>query len=277
MKAFFENKTYEDGVRINVWQGSDLSFLAHWHREIELVYVCEGEIRMGVNNTERLLCKGDYCIVDSSDIHFYDSQDLHSTVIIIIFDPSILGVRDFRMGMQRFLNPFIEHAALKNIETDLPKKIRNLFSSIVEEYEKRSPYFEMYIKCKLLEIWTLSLRHFPTVSSTSDEKPSPLPFIKAIKSSINYLENNYAAPITLEDLAGHVNLSPYYFSRLFKRISGMNFKEYLDTIRIEKAEAMIKDHAGSISQIALDCGFNSLRTFNRVFKSVKGYPPSKAR
>lgn len=277
MKAFFENKTYEDGIRVNVWHGSNMNYLAHWHRETELVFVCEGEIRIGINNAEQVLGKGDFCIVGSSDIHFYDSKDMHSSIIIVIFDPAFLGFRDICLGMQHFLNPFIECSSLSNIEAGLSEKIRNLFIVIAEEYDKRAPYYEMYIKSKLLEIWTLSLRHFPTTSVGINEKPSPLPYIKAIKSSIEFLENNYENPITLEDLASNVNLSSYYFSRLFKKMSGMNFKEYLDTIRIDKAENMIKDHAGTISLIALDCGFNSIRTFNRVFKSIKGYPPSKAR
>lgn len=277
MKAFFENRTYEDGFRVDVWHGRDMHFLAHWHRELELVFVCEGEIRIGINHEIKIMKKGDLCIIDSSDIHFYDSKDLHSYIIIVIFNPAFIGFRAAGLSHQHFLNPYIEHSFLKSIEPGFPEKIRDLFISITREYDNESPYYDMYIKSNLLALWTLFHRHFPTIPANIDKRPDHLPYVKAIKASISFLENNYSNPVTLESLSGHVNLSPFYFSRLFKKISGMNFKEYLDNLRVEKAENMIKDRSGTISQIALDCGFNSIRTFNRVFKAVKGYPPSKAR
>ena len=95
-----------------------------------------------------------------------------------------------------------------------------------------------------------------------------------MRESIRYLESNYMNSITLEDAARNVNLSSYYFSRLFKKISGMNFKQYLNSIRVEKAESKIKNTGMPITDIALECGFNSIRTFNRVFKSARGCAPS---
>lgn len=277
MKAFFENKIFEYEYPLHVLYGDNFSYLAHWHREVELVYVCEGRIRIGVNNTDQILEKGDFCIVGSSDIHFYDSKDMYSSIILIVFDPAFLGSENVSFGMRHFENPFINFSSFQVPDAKISEKIRDLFNEIIEEYTRKAPFYEMYIKGKLLELWTLFLRHFPSTSPDTNDKVALLPYIQTIKSSIQFLEEHYAEPITLKDMAANVNLSPYYFSRLFKKVSGTNFKEYLDTLRIDKAESMIKNRMGAIAQIAMNCGFNSIRTFNRTFKEIKGYPPSKVR
>jgi len=69
----------------------------------------------------------------------------------------------------------------------------------------------------------------------------------------------------------------FYFSRIFKDISGMNYKTYLNLVRFNKAEIMIKTSNKPITDIAFECGFTSIRTFNRVYKGIKGDIPSNGR
>lgn len=71
----------------------------------------------------------------------------------------------------------------------------------------------------------------------------------------------------------YMNMSEAYFSRFFKRISGMTFSMYLNHIRVNRAIDLIKNTDLSMTEIAMNCGFETIRNFNRVFRQITGYAP----
>ncbi len=86
-----------------------------------------------------------------------------------------------------------------------------------------------------------------------------------MQNALQYLESNYSDEISLESMAKRIGLSEYYFSRLFKETTGMNFGVYLSYLRIQNAKRDIGFTDKSIIDIAYECGFKSIRTFNRNF------------
>ena len=70
-----------------------------------------------------------------------------------------------------------------------------------------------------------------------------------------------------------MNMSEAYFSRFFKRVSGMTFSMYLNHIRVNKALDLLRDRNMTMTEIAMHCGFDTIRNFNRVFKQITGYAP----
>lgn len=89
-----------------------------------------------------------------------------------------------------------------------------------------------------------------------------------------YIEKNYMNDITLKTVASQFNISYYYFSRIFSNTFNMTFKQYLDNIRINAAESLLQDKNIPITEIAYNCGFTSIRTFNRTYKRIKGHSPT---
>jgi AraC-like DNA-binding protein len=69
----------------------------------------------------------------------------------------------------------------------------------------------------------------------------------------------------------------YHFTRFFKDTTGMTFWQYLNNYKVSKAVNLLINTSDSISEIAFNSGFNSIKTFNRVFKQVKGCSPSEFR
>ena len=94
---------------------------------------------------------------------------------------------------------------------------------------------------------------------------------------LDYLESHFMYDLTPRDAASHVSLSVFHFSRLFQEAIGMSFKRYLGNLRVGKALVMLKDTDLPVTRIASECGFDSIRTFNRVFQAVKGCTPSSLR
>ena len=100
---------------------------------------------------------------------------------------------------------------------------------------------------------------------------------KAIKDSvlniIKYIENNYQRDISLNEIAEHFHLSPAYFSRYFKQITGSTLIDYINSQRIEKAKALMLDRTKPIREVSQEVGFNNYKTFSRAFKKYTGASP----
>ncbi len=92
-----------------------------------------------------------------------------------------------------------------------------------------------------------------------------------------YLQANYGKEISLDDVSREVNVSPYYFSKLFKEEAGVNFIEYLTGLRIEKAKQLLKDAGKSIKEISAEVGYVDPNYFSRIFKKQTGMTPREYR
>jgi len=100
---------------------------------------------------------------------------------------------------------------------------------------------------------------------------------KIILKARAYIEDNYSRKIGLEDVAEHINLSPHYFSRLFKKHIGINFVEYVNRVRIEKAREYITNMDLSLKEVSEKVGFDNLSYFSSVFLKYTGCLPSSFR
>ncbi len=100
---------------------------------------------------------------------------------------------------------------------------------------------------------------------------------KSIVSAISYINNNYHKQISLSDLAGKVNLSEEYLSRLFKKETGLNILEYINNTRLEKADKLIKTTDFNINEIGFMVGIPNSSYFSNIYKKKYGVSPSKIR
>jgi len=99
-------------------------------------------------------------------------------------------------------------------------------------------------------------------------------FDTRVKGAIRFITDNYAEPISITDAAKVVHLTPNYLGILFKQETGVTFRDYLNTIRLNQAEDMLRAREGSITDIAHKCGFKDVFYFSRLFKKFKGTTPS---
>lgn len=92
-----------------------------------------------------------------------------------------------------------------------------------------------------------------------------------------YIDDHYMEPVTLEDVADHVHLSPYYLSKGFKEFYGVTFIDYLTDVRVRMAKDLMVNSSGSLKEIGFQVGYNDPNYFSRVFKKKTGIPPSAYR
>ena len=96
-----------------------------------------------------------------------------------------------------------------------------------------------------------------------------------VAAAIRFITDHYSEDLNISDLAELSRLNPNYFGILFKKSTGMSFRQFLTAIRLNHAENMLKIGENSIAEIAERCGFSDAYYFSRVYKRNRGIPPSK--
>jgi AraC-like DNA-binding protein len=281
MKAYLEKRSYPSNMPLRIYRHvhSSFSFHAHWHPEIEVVLVREGSVRFGVNREVRTLQQGDIAICCSGDIHFYDSAGMISTMDILVFQPSLIGYHGNWPPDIRFNNSFIIRSMLQDngIHPQLPDQVVDIFDIIYQEIQACEPYHSLFVTSKAMELCAILQRYLPSTYLDSKAENKRISRLKTMQEILQYLELNYAQSITLPEISSHFNMSEFHFCRLFNSMAGTHFKSYLNALRVNAAEEWILSRSDPLTYIAMECGFNNIRTFNRVFKQLKGYTPSSLR
>ena len=126
---------------------------------------------------------------------------------------------------------------------------------------------------KLLDIFAQHLSALSNQIALQEANAEP-PIIHRAK---DFIEKHKSDPISLSEVARALNVSTFYFCKLFKKATGINFTEYLSRVRIEKAKNLLLNPNLRVSEIAYEVGFQSLTHFNRVFLRIVGRSPTAYR
>lgn len=126
---------------------------------------------------------------------------------------------------------------------------------------------------KLLSIFAQHLAMLSNQVFIQQENSEP----PVITKARNYIHEHQTEEISLGQVAKAVNMSSYYFCKMFKKVTGINFTDYVARVRIEKSKNLLLNPNLRVSEIAFEVGFQSLTHFNRVFKKILGQSPTEYR
>ncbi|MEN6324730.1 MAG: AraC family transcriptional regulator [Syntrophomonas sp.] len=130
----------------------------------------------------------------------------------------------------------------------------------------------LMLDCLVIQIAVLLLREFKT---NIRQQPALLPDNEApIALAIEYIQEYFNANITIEDICGEINMSPFHFIRTFKQITGLSPHQYLLKVRISRAQDLLRKRHHSVAEAATLCGFINISHFSSKFKEITGYSPS---
>lgn len=127
-----------------------------------------------------------------------------------------------------------------------------------------------------VKLLTIFAQHLSMVSNqvVVHQKNAEPPVITRAKE---YIQAHEADELSLGEVAKAVNTSSFYFCKLFKKVTGLNFTHYVSRVRVEKAKNLLLNPNLRVSEIAFEVGFQSLTHFNRVFKKIIGQSPTEYR
>ena len=232
------------------------------------------------NKTTETAKAGDYYIVDYNSVHSYVSKDNQKlTVMNFLFYPdfverTLTGYRNF----DDILNTYALKFSYKTLKTSPTGKvfhdedgvIGNIVNEIVNEYKQKNYGYLEYIRCKLVEIFIITMRKVGSISQRSD-------YSEEITSIINYVKSNYSQKIKLGEIAEKYNYSLSSISKKFKRETGQGFAKYLQRIRIEQSCRLLETTDLPINDIGEKVGYDDVKFFRQAFKETLKISPRSFR
>jgi len=153
---------------------------------------------------------------------------------------------------------------------------------VCEDEEKlRKAYFNTRVVPQkrhesVIRLLSIFAQHLSLLSNqlVLQQETSEPPIIRRAKE---YIHKHQADDLSLGQVARAVNTSTFYFCKMFKKYTGINFTDYLSRVRIEKSKNLLLNPNLRVSEIAFEVGFQSLTHFNRVFKKILGQSPTEYR
>lgn len=249
---------------------------AHIHNAVELIYVNEGSYTVTLDDVCYEIIEGDLVLFCSEAVHYIvtGESECNSYYVIKIPPSFFIGMATNDAAVEyamRFAFNRKENKCLWHRDELEKNKMKNVLDELINEYEDEKYASEIAIKLKIMELLLAILR-----DDAFELIPANYQIYRLIYSVMCYIQEKYAEDIDEKELAKGCGMSYSYFSRSFKRITGMTFKNYLNRTRIGKAEQFILQNGGSISEAASACGYNSISYFISVYRAIMGKTPYKS-
>ena len=260
--------------------------IMHKHDFIEIAYVIEGSGIHIVGGKEYKTSIGDLFIINYDIPHGFFPESKNKPAPIVyncvfmpeFLDTSLFASYNFQDITSSFLfnslfpEDFKPSPDLKLTGTEF-SEIGELFSKMYSEYKFMQKGYCDIIRAYLIE---LIIKVFRLWEIKNEKGPAPKN-AELIAKAIEYMKQNLDSDIKLDALALKSFMSKTYFSRLFKETTGINFSDYIQQLRIDKACNLLKSTDMKIIDIAVDSGFNDLKFFYKVFKKITGKTPGDFR
>lgn len=249
----------------------------HHHDYAELSLVVFGEGTETINGRSHSMRRGVMTFLLPHQYHEIRTESMKKVhLFCCMFDMSILLSSPIEMMLMNDLLK-IGQTPPYYCELDEPTTLRMelIMTSIKQEFEHGGYVREIMMKSKLLEALAVMMRVKKSVNpeiplANTSHKPKPW-------NVIQYVHENYNEPLKLNDLAVMLHKSPSSISKWFKQQTGQTFTEYIHVLRVNRAESLLISTGMSITDIALEVGFQSFRTFARAFKQLKKMSPKSYR
>jgi AraC-like DNA-binding protein len=279
MQAWHQKNLLSPDFPFHLAISENLEFPPHWHEEIEVIYSLEGEMQVGLNNEIYTIQPRDIFLIGGGDVHHFISGRKGSRCVIIQFGLAFFDSFSNVISDRRFVRPMLGYSKKLGTEeqTNIHQAMERQILAIMDEYQEKKDGYQMALKARIYDLVVILLRQVPMEPYQPREKSRQISRLKRLEKVFGYVEENYYRNIGLEEIARVANYSPYHFTRFFKESTGINFNDYLNSFRIKKVERLLLDMDLTITEVAYKAGFNSIKTFNRVFKKLKGCSPSEYR
>lgn len=261
----FELVNTSDTIPIKIFMHSINKSDMHWHKEIEILLVLEGSIKVRIGKDQYTLQENDLILLNPNEVHSTMKTDEENTLLALqmqteLFNKYYPGFNEFRFECKSFLHEDQERF----------NEIRHLLARFVWEINKKVPGYEFNIISIISKLGYNLINKFPKEQLEGDTSESVSRDIFRLNSIIEYIKKNLSSKITLKDVAGNEGLSKYYLSHYIKRMLGVSFQEYINLQRLNKSIDLLLSTDKTVTEIAIESGFASIKALNTVMKRNNG-------
>lgn len=245
------DKTPEPFIAVTI--GAD----PHYHTHIELICVVRGKIEVRINDEVRILTEGSVAVAGSLDVHAYKNLTDDAEGWVLIAPTKSMGRFEIFTGGRILKDHFFGGEGYGDIRTLIEIGTRYMGSN------------ELALNGVIDAVLGIAAQNL----SFCDSESAPMEK-DVMREVLLFISENRTEDITLGGLAKRFGYSPNHFSKLFNAHFNVGLKEYLNSVRADRAAELIMSGA-DVNRAAFDSGFDCMRTFYRAFRSRFGQTPQE--
>ena len=254
------------------------SLYNHWHKEMEIICIDKGNGLARLNRETLRLKEGDLLIVNSGVLHGIKSDSRHILYYrSVVFDLSFLAGPAGDLCQEKVISLLMENRAeFTHLITPANENYNNifhLFCEIHKCHKEKPPFYYMKLKGLFYGLLYEMLAGNYIITTDAEQNRNLL----SVKKVLDYISAHYREPLSVKELSGLSNYSEFYFMKLFKQYTGKTAAAYLNDYRLEKAKSLLLHTDASVTDIALDVGFNNTSYFIKKFQEANQLSPHKFR
>ncbi len=261
MKATYEHHSMSNPLLPFIFHTHSKTY-SNWHCNTEFLYCMKGSGKVYLDNEAIEFSQGDTIVVNSNCLHSI-SDDGGLIYRCLIVDNAFFEQNGISLDTIRFIPRIHDENAGTLIET-----IAEQFAMTGDKYYAAT--LRKYVLDYLL--FMCKIYSQPAELSQISFKNS-----EAIKSAVEYINENFTEKISLEDISQKVGFSKYHFARMLKEGTGYTLVEQINARRCEYAKQLLRDSTKTVLEICALCGFENASYFSKTFKNHTGLLPSQYR
>lgn len=262
---------------IRIWYNEQNEcYPVHWHTALEIILPIENYYDVNIANSKYHIMPGEFLLITPGENHQLIAPESGNRYIFLLDLSAISKLSGFSTIQSLMSEPLL---ITKEAYAHVYEELYQLLAHIRYEYFSQNDFCVLNIYSLLISFFVILGRNR---ISTSDIFPNvrvykQKEYVQKFSDALDYIGAHYMEELTLDDIADEVGFSKYHFTRLFKQYTNSTFSNYLSHKRINAAEELLAEPDLSITEIALQSGFSSISTFNRIFKQQKDCTPSEYR
>ncbi len=254
--------------KLFMFEGNDGHYVRnmHWHKSIEIFAIFEGELDFYINDDKIHLVAGEFIIINSNELHSIHAMQPNFTLVLQI------PYNQFKEYIQN--KQFI---LFTRNHKKQDKKVMNLLKEMFHLFHSKKSGYDFKLLSRYYSLLSLLVTSYTDASMNTDHLKN-MEGLNRLSPITAYLEDNYDKDISLKTLARTFGYTAEHLSRMFIKYARINFKAYLQNVRLEYARnELAAESTRKISEIASLVGFSDSRAMEKAFKKQYGILPNEYR
>lgn len=255
--------------------GQSFQIPVHWHDELEIIYVKSGFLTVNISGENYIGKPGDAFVVSPGNLHFMGSQTGTVDYFTFLFPLKYIAFRSDDMLDDKLIEPLNSgHLMISpEIKDTVKEQCEQLAGVYAAEIDKSEAKITSQIRKKIIllqfihELWK---KGFIVENDTTGRNTVE-------KEMVSYIQQNYTGKILLREFGEQFHLSEKYISRYFKEHFHITLSQYVTYLRLEHAKQMLQETDISVTEVAMQSGYQNISYFIRSFKKTYGVSPLKYR
>ena len=262
----FYQKILNEDTPYTVKTGRLTTFLEHRHADVEIYYVLDGELNIIIDKQTHFLKSGDVAVVLPMQSHGILKSGNNNT-FMAVFGVSLL---------KKFFTPFTKREFTTSIYSLKEEKEDTEIKRVLDEASmlagEKGEVVELLLTSNLYRICAFLLEKLCVKDQVKTEDFTQ---VETLEKALDLVYYNYFEPITVEDGAKVTGYGKSNFCKIFKKVTGYTFHEFLNKRRVDVSLGFLTQSNMTVTEISQEVGFSEAKTFCRVFKELKGVTPLK--